>query len=96
MLWLPLGIVGYIGGDLHISVAFWYTIFRWIETVEAHSGYEITFHPVRLLLLPSGAKFHDFHHSHFDGNYGATIIWDKLMGTNKAYLAYEAAKKSVQ
>ena len=24
---------------------------------------------------------HDFHHSVWFGNYGATVIWDRLMGT---------------
>jgi len=94
MWWLPLGISGFIGADLHISTVFWYSTFRWLETVEAHSGYEIPFHPIRLLWIPAGARFHDFHHSHFDGNYGASKIWDWLMGTNKAYLEYQKASLS--
>lgn len=94
MWWLPLGISGWLTGDLHSSVIYWYHIFRWVETIEAHSGYDLPFHPFNFLLLPAGARFHDFHHSHFDGNYGATIIWDWLMGTNQEYLKYVKATKS--
>lgn len=90
--WLPLGAAGYLHKDLHVSTVYWYTIFRWIETVEAHSGYDIWWHPVRLIWITSGARCHDYHHSHFDGNYGATKIWDWLMGTNKDYLEYLRSK----
>lgn len=88
MWWVPLGLAGWMTGDLHSTTIFWYHIFRWLETVEAHSGYDIPFHPIHFFLLPSGARFHDYHHSHFDGNYGASIIWDRLMGTNKDYLEF--------
>jgi sterol desaturase/sphingolipid hydroxylase (fatty acid hydroxylase superfamily) len=93
MWWIPLGLSGYLTGDLHINSIYWYSVFRWIETVEAHSGYDLPFHPMRLILLPAGSRFHDFHHSHFDGNYGATKIWDWLMGTNKDYFDYLKSKK---
>jgi len=88
MWWLPLGIVGYLGKDLHIFTVYCYSIWRWIETIDAHSGYDIPYHPVKWFLLPAGARFHDFHHSNFDGNYGATKIWDWLMGTNQDYLEH--------
>jgi len=89
MWWVPLGLSGYVFGDLHISTVYWYTIFRWIETCEAHSGYDLPFSPMKFLLLPAGARFHDYHHSHSNGNFGASKIWDWLMGTDQDYWAYK-------
>merc|ERR1739848_567590 len=28
---------------------------------------------------------HDYHHREFDGNYGATLFWDWLCGTDKPF-----------
>jgi methylsterol monooxygenase len=37
----------------------------------------------------AGAKFHDFHHFNFLGNYASTFSWwDRLMGTDKQYREY--------
>ena len=61
----------------------WYNAFRWLETVDAHSGYDFPFSPFSMFKIFGGALFHDYHHSGdgFFGNYGATIIWDRLMDT---------------
>ena len=46
-----------------------------------------------------GARFHDFHHYNFNGNYSSTFRWwDWLFGTDKQYkefLASGAQKKKV-
>ena len=39
--------------------------------------------------IVSGARFHDFHHYNFVGNYASTFTWwDKLLGTDKAFVEY--------
>lgn len=36
-----------------------------------------------------GARFHDFHHYNFVGNYSSSFVWwDKLFGTDKQYRDY--------
>jgi len=94
--WVPMGLVGYLNGSLHISTIFAYNCFRWIETVDAHCGYIFPFSPFSIIPLFGGAAAHDFHHSgeglaikkladgtlFMDfGNYGASTIWDNLLGT---------------
>ena len=33
-----------------------------------------------------GARFHDFHHMNFNGNYASSFLWwDWLLGTDKQY-----------
>ena len=72
--YLPIGFAGYLNGKegLHSSTLFLYNAFRWLETVDAHSGYEFPWSPFHLLPIFGGARMHDFHHRAFDGNYGAT------------------------
>ncbi len=37
----------------------------------------------------TGARFHDFHHYNFNGNYASSFVWwDWIFGTNKQYLEY--------
>merc|ERR1712100_279369 len=76
--WLPVGLAGWINGSMHISTIFAYNCFRWIETVDAHCGYNFPFSPFSAIPL--------------FGNYGATVIWDKLLGT-VAPAFYEYARK---
>ena len=41
------------------------------------------------LFLSPGAKFHDFHHMNFNGNYSSTFTWwDKIFGTDLQYNDY--------
>ena len=108
---VPLGVVGWLNGGLHISVVFSYNVLRWIETVDAHCGYSFPWSPFTFIPLFGGALAHDFHHSGEGlqmrklkdgtlfadfGNYGATVIWDRLMGTESpAYRRLRAAAKKV-
>merc|ERR1712150_35396 len=84
--YVPIGFAGFLNrhkGGLHISTLFWYHCFRWIETVDAHCGYEFPFSPFYLLWpICGGARMHDYHHRAFDGNYGASFFWDRLCGTD--------------
>ena len=93
---IPLGFAGWLNGGLHISTVFLYNCFRWFETVDAHCGYSFPWSPFSIIPLFGGALAHDFHHSGDGlqmkrmpdgtlfadfGNYGASIIWDTLLGT---------------
>ena len=56
--------------------------------IDAHSGYNIPFHPLRLIWpIYGGAHFHDFHHSiqGRNGNFGGYRFWDWLMSTDAVY-----------
>merc|ERR1712203_481205 len=87
--YVPIGFAGFLNrnaGGLHISTLFAYNCFRWIETVNAHCGYEFPFSPFQLLFpLFGGARMHDYHHRAFDGNFGATFLWDRLCGTDVGF-----------
>lgn len=88
--WIPIGFAGWLKGDLHVSTLFFYHCFRWLETVDSHSGFEFPFSPFsgmlsRLVPFFGGARRHDYHHREFDGNYGSTVFWDWLCGTDKDF-----------
>ena len=41
-----------------------------------------------------GARFHDFHHSNFNGNYASIFVWwDWLFGTDKQWKEFCAAEE---
>lgn len=83
--YVPMGIAGWLNGDLHSSTLFYYHCFRWIETVDAHSGYEFPFSPFHVLPIFGGARMHDYHHRAFNGNFGASVFWDWFCGTDKGF-----------
>ena len=63
-------------------------------TVDAHCGYDLPWSPFSFIPLFGGALMHDYHHSSVFGNYGATVIWDRLMGTElKEYRKLRLAGK---
>ena len=51
------------------TAAFWMT-YSLVATAGSHSGYYIL-----------GAENHDWHHEHFDYNYGVSVFMDKILGT---------------
>jgi sterol desaturase/sphingolipid hydroxylase (fatty acid hydroxylase superfamily) len=79
----------------------WMTFFGLVvfEVVDAHSGYSV---PWRFLypwsdVYPwgSGARSHDYHHSHNKGAYGGGLIGlDRLFGSDKMFNKFEAARKA--
>mmetsp|Transcript_45517 Transcript_45517/g.114541 ORF Transcript_45517/g.114541 Transcript_45517/m.114541 type:complete len:265 (+) Transcript_45517:137-931(+) len=74
----------------HMFTLWLWTLVRTLETVDAHSGYNLPFSPFYLLPFVGGADRHDFHHSHNVGTYGAFFtFWDDVMGTSDAYLQYK-------
>lgn len=75
----------------HVLVFWLWLAIRQTEAINAHSGYQ--FLPDAISKWCSGGRFHEYHHSHNVGNYGAlTTIWDYLMGTDASYLEYEAKR----
>ena len=93
---LPVGLAGYLNGGLHVSTLFAYNCFRWLETVDAHCGFIFPFSPFAVIPFFGGARAHDLHHSGEGlvmskladgtifadfGNYGASVLWDRLLGT---------------
>jgi len=72
----------------------WLTV-RLVETFDIHSGYDIPYNPLKLIPGYAGARHHDFHHAHFNGNYASTFIWwDWLLGTDLAYNKHELNRRT--
>lgn len=62
-----------------------------------HSGYDVPLNPLHLVPFYAGARFHDFHHMNFIGNYASTFTWwDRLFGTDSQYIAYKEKEKKQQ
>nr|XP_054767413.1 methylsterol monooxygenase 1-like [Lytechinus pictus] len=80
-------------GDHLILLWVWMWV-RLIETIDVHSGYDIALNPMHLFPFYGGAKFHDFHHMNFNGNYAPTFTWwDKIFGTDIQFKEYYKMKE---
>jgi sterol desaturase/sphingolipid hydroxylase (fatty acid hydroxylase superfamily) len=69
---------------IHILTFWAWIIFRELRGADAHSGYDLPFHPLRILSpIYGGPRAHDMHHSvHGRGtNFGGYLFWDKVCGT---------------
>lgn len=79
----------------HVFMMWAWVAFRLMETIDVHSGYDVPFlNPMHILPGYAGARFHDFHHYNFVGNYSSTFIWwDKLCGTDVQYHEHQAKQK---
>jgi len=80
----------------HLAFLWGWMAVRLLETIDVHSGYDIPLNPLHLLPFYGGARFHDFHHMNFNGNYSSTFTWwDKIFGTDRQYKEYleKEAKK---
>lgn len=59
------------------------------------SGYDIPLNPLHLVPFYAGARFHDFHHMNFIGNYASTFTWwDRIFGTDYQYVSYQEKEKN--
>jgi sterol desaturase/sphingolipid hydroxylase (fatty acid hydroxylase superfamily) len=77
----------------HILVFWIWLAIALTFTIDAHSGYSFWISPFNKLPFQVGSDRHDFHHSHNVGCYGAAFrFWDNIMGTDKAFLAFELAR----
>ncbi|KAL6055655.1 Methylsterol monooxygenase 1 [Balamuthia mandrillaris] len=74
----------------HLALLWIWTVVRLWETCDVHSGYSIPLNPFHFLPFYGGAKFHDFHHSNFNGNYASTFTWwDWFYGTDKQWKQHQ-------
>ncbi|KAI3382975.1 hypothetical protein SNEBB_003137 [Seison nebaliae] len=80
----------------HFVLLWAWVVVRLLETVDVHSGYNIPYlNPFHLIPGYAGAKFHDFHHMNFHGNYASTFSWwDSFFGTDKQFKNFIANEKS--
>jgi len=88
-------LLGYIQG-IHILTFWFWTTFRGMRGADAHSGYDIPFHPLKLLgPLYWGPRRHDFHHALAgrNSNFGGYKLWDWLMGTDRKYYEFLQSQK---
>ena len=68
-----------------ISYSMW-SIWRLGESIDAHSGYEFSWSPYRLIPFSSAAEYHEYHHSNSVGNYSTFFtFWDTIFGSNKEF-----------
>jgi sterol desaturase/sphingolipid hydroxylase (fatty acid hydroxylase superfamily) len=79
---------------VHIfTIIIWLT-FRSVESLDGHSGYDWPWAVSNWVPFSASSTYHFFHHSKNIGNYGGIChIVDTLCGTNRTYLAIEAAKE---
>jgi sterol desaturase/sphingolipid hydroxylase (fatty acid hydroxylase superfamily) len=72
----------------HLLEVWVWLCFRLVQTVEVHCGYDFPWAPNHWVPFWGGAKFHDFHHERFTGNYASTfVVWDAVFGTDDKYRA---------
>lgn len=84
----PLTLTQATGMKLHVTTLWVWLVVRWMETCDAHSGYDFPFSPFRLFRV---AEHHDFHHSHNVGCFGSFFgFWDWVMGTDAAFNKFKA------
>jgi sterol desaturase/sphingolipid hydroxylase (fatty acid hydroxylase superfamily) len=89
--------VGPLAQGVHLAVLLAWVVVRINELVDAHSGYECPFSPWELLSFQGGADRHEFHHSHNVGSFGSFFnVWDRLMGTDKAFLEFKRKRERLR
>ncbi|KAG9330826.1 hypothetical protein JZ751_021950 [Albula glossodonta] len=77
----------------HLALLWIWLLFRLLETVDIHSGYNPPVNPMHIIPFYAGTKFHDFHHMNFEGNYASCFIWwDKLFRTDSQYKDFQRKK----
>lgn len=75
-----------LNGKMHVVTFLSWAIFRGIETVQNHSGYEFPWEMYQFMPYAGDSSYHNHHHLKNTGNYGSlTIVWDLLFKTNEDY-----------
>ncbi|KAJ8767626.1 hypothetical protein K2173_018184 [Erythroxylum novogranatense] len=90
---LILGIPSFAGPAMapgHM-ITFWlWIVFRQIEAIETHSGYDFPWTPTKYIPFYGGADYHDYHHyvgRQSRSNFASVFTYcDYLYGTDKGYL----------
>ena len=83
-----------LGPKMHLVTQHIWQTYRILENVDAHSGYDFPWSPFRLVPFSAPASYHNFHHSHNQGNYSSFFaLWDTVFGTNHAYYKFKEKLK---
>ena len=78
-----------LGNKMHITAVWGWLIFRVIESIDGHCGYDFPWSPYRLLPLTADYGYHVYHHSNNVGNYSSFFsIWDTILGSNTSYYKF--------
>ncbi|EDV27820.1 Methylsterol monooxygenase 1 [Trichoplax sp. H2] len=87
--------IGILTFCTHVVLLWAWVTVRLLETIDVHSGYNLPYlNPFHLIPFYAGAKFHDFHHMNFTGNYSSTFsYWDRIFGTDQQYHKYVGEKQ---
>lgn len=81
----------------HLLEVWVWLCFRLIQTVEVHCGYDFPWSANHWIPFWGGAKYHDFHHERFTGNYASTfVVWDAVFATDTAYRTREIASSAAK
>jgi fatty acid hydroxylase domain-containing protein 2 len=73
----------------HLLVQYTWVAVGIVITLAHHSGYRL---PGLVGVL--APDFHDYHHMTFTGNYGTLGLMDWLLGTDRAFRAYQARQRA--
>lgn len=79
---------------MHIVTMYSWIVFRLLQAVDSHSGYDFPWSLNKFLPLWAGAEHHDHHHEKFTDCYSSSYTHlDWLFGTDKKYRAHRQAQK---
>jgi 4-alpha-methyl-delta7-sterol-4alpha-methyl oxidase len=68
----------------HYFTFFCWIVYRQMDAVLTHSGYDLPYDPLNIIPFYGGAKAHDYHHKVFNCNYSSRFTYlDKLFDTYK-------------
>ena len=78
-----------LGHNIHMTAMVTWYVFRNLESIEGHSGYEFSWSFFRVLPFSTDYAYHAYHHSHNIGNYSSFFtVWDTVFNSNKAYYSF--------
>ena len=82
VLTIGVALAGPILVSAHVEVLYLWLILRQFEAADGHTGYSFPWDPTHLIPGYHGALYHDFHHSHYQGNYAGFFSYvDRFFGT---------------
>ncbi|MFM7204610.1 MAG: sterol desaturase family protein [Myxococcota bacterium] len=76
-----LVLVGPLILGAHVWTLWVWVVIRQAISADGHSGYDLPFNPLRLLLVYRGPRLHDLHHARVEGNYGLMYILDRAFSS---------------
>eukprot|EP00168_Porphyra_purpurea_P020663 TRINITY_DN877_c0_g1_i8.p1 TRINITY_DN877_c0_g1~~TRINITY_DN877_c0_g1_i8.p1 ORF type:complete len:188 (+),score=57.27 TRINITY_DN877_c0_g1_i8:395-958(+) len=77
----------------HLLTLWVWVLLRNYEAIDIHSGYELPFNLNQFLPWIAGAEHHDYHHTHYSGNFASVFVWcDQVYGTSLGFDALQERK----